>query len=259
MVNRNFAKKGKKPKELDQKKPIQLDKVEKIREQVKKMQKLKESPLAKVSNASYPQITSQEKLTPQQKLEEKLRKRSTAEKALNDRRTVSQPAFTKPQLQPSTQPSPSDQKKNIENRLTTKVWQILSRDIFLLDHDKFNSQIQATNSETKQYIINVIKKCNTKEIKRLNRPKLTQTSKENSFANRYRSKKNAMKIAVRRRVWTLAKASMKRSKHWREFLAENHIIVENINIDKFDLSLIDLEALGIQNKLVKRTVTWLFS
>ncbi|KAJ8717293.1 hypothetical protein PYW08_005692 [Mythimna loreyi] len=276
VTNPNFMKKCKndKSKELNKRQHYSPKKVP-SRDQLKGTPKTKD-PIPTV----IPQIKNQG-FTLQQKCARKLRTGSADEKTLTNRRAVSQPIFIQPkpqpqpqtpphpqtlpypQVQPPPQPSPSERKKSLERRITTKIWQILNRDMFLLDHEKFNNHMQATNSETKQYIINVIKKCNDKKKKPLNqtkvtplnRTKVTQTSKE----NRYRDKKRVMKTAVRRRVWALAKASIKRSKHWSQFLAENHIIVDNIDIDKLDLSFIDFEALEIENKILKRIITWLFT
>ena len=172
----------------------------------------------------------------------RIKRRELAEKALGEHRPILERTVTPPPVN----------KKSLEQRLTTKIWQILSRDMFLLDHEQFNRQIQATNSETKKYIISVIKRCNNRELQKMYPSILTQTTKEG------KDHRGAIKCAVRRRLWAVAKASIKHSKHWSQFLAENNIILENINIDKFDLSLIDLEALGIENKMLKRTVTWLF-
>ncbi|XP_063894403.1 uncharacterized protein LOC110376364 [Helicoverpa armigera] len=158
-------------------------------------------------------------------------------------------------LTDKTKNSPSHL-RNLERRISTKIWQILSRDSFLLDYDKFNSQIQASDSETKRYIISVIKKCNNKEFKKCNIPMEPEPSIE-SISSSKDNRKKAMKRRVRRHLWQLAKTSIRHSAHWTQFLAENNIILDNINIDKIDLSLIDVDALGIENKLLKRTITWL--
>ena len=139
-------------------------------------------------------------------------------------------------------------KRSLEPRFSTKIWQILS--------PNSGDLIQATDSVTKKYIISVINRHNRKGKNRVP-SQATQTSKETLGSN-YENRKTAIKHALRRPLWQLAKASIKHSEHWSKFLAANNIVLENINIDKFDLSLIDVDALGIENKLLKRTIMWLF-
>lgn len=141
-----------------------------------------------------------------------------------------------------------DHDEYVENRLSYKIWHIMNRD------SKFD-RMHASDSETKKHIISVIKKYNAKELKHFNRPRQTQTSQESISSG---NKSNPIKRRVRKQLWYLAKNAIKNNAHWSTFLAENNIIVDNINIDKFDLSLIDIDALGIENKLLKRTIVWLF-
>lgn len=238
VVNPKFASKERikdKSKKLDKKYHSQTDAHN--RREARKAQRKKE-----LSRQEQAKSRLKPKPTIQKRNDQvnRQKKREIAEKILSERKSALENTV-----------NPPVHKKSLEQRVTTKIWQILTRDMFLLDHEKFNNQIQATNSETKKYIISVIKKCNNKELKKLYPSTLTQTDKESK-------RKGAIKCALRRRLWAVAKASIKHSKHWSQFLAENNIIVENINIDKFDLSLIDLEALGIENKVLKRTLTWLF-
>ncbi|CAH0590211.1 unnamed protein product [Chrysodeixis includens] len=140
----------------------------------------------------------------------------------------------------------SDQEKTVENRLTHKIWHIMNR-----GYDQKLERLHGSDSQIKNHIITVIKDYNAKEIKTQNRPRQTQTPKDGvKSCNRT----NVIKRRVRKQLWYLAKNAIKNNEHWSTFLAENNIVVDNINIDKFDLSLIDIDALGIENKLLKRTI-----
>lgn len=182
-------------------------------------------------------------------------KHSNAEKRTRAKSSNSQKRERK--HSPDKDKRSSDQKKNLEHRLSNKIWQIISHDLFRLNNDKYN--IQSTDSETKNYIISVIKKYNTRELKNFNRPRETQTSTEIlTPSSSSGSRKMAIKRRVRKQLWHWAKIAIKNNEHWSTFLADNDIVVENINIDKFDLGLIDLDKLGIENKLLKRSIIWLF-
>ncbi|KAJ0174083.1 hypothetical protein K1T71_010229 [Dendrolimus kikuchii] len=86
----------------------------------------------------------------------------------------------------------------------------------------------------------------------------TPSSERSSLTlNAPEKSRSSIKRILRKQLWELSKSSIKGSNHWNSLLAKNNIDIDNINIDKIDLSLINVDALGIQNKLLKRTVTWL--
>lgn len=161
----------------------------------------------------------------------------------------------------------SDKKPDLELRLSKKIWQLMSRDMFPnLDDEKQVGKIQVTDAEMRKYIISVIKKYNKKDVKRYNAPIVTQTRKGSLKSKSYydygkqndqSDKKRAIKRKVRRQIWQWTKNAIKNNEHWSQILAENHVAIDNINIDEMDLSVIDVDALGIENKLLKRTILWL--
>lgn len=160
----------------------------------------------------------------------------------------------------------NDHKPDLELRLSTKIWQLMNRDIFPnLNDEKFAGKIHVTDSEMKKYIISVIKKYNKKDIKRrFNSPQNTQTRKGNIKSTPFNAKrdessdkKTAIKRKVRRQIWQWTKTAIKNNEHWSQILADNHVAIDNINIDQMDLSVIDVDALGIENKILKRTIVWL--
>nr|XP_053614658.1 uncharacterized protein LOC128677670 [Plodia interpunctella] len=76
--------------------------------------------------------------------------------------------------------------------------------------------------------------------------------------NSVSSNKNIFKKTLRRSVWQVSKQVMKRNPHWTALLAENQINLDKIKIDNMDLSLINLDALGIENGPLRRSLKWLF-
>ncbi|CAB3234936.1 unnamed protein product [Arctia plantaginis] len=147
-------------------------------------------------------------------------------------------------------------KNNVEYNLSTKIWQVLSHDLFNSSDDDGDDKFKATDSEMKNHILSVVRKYNKKEIDKNSQfCDETQTREHPSSSS---ASKKKMKQAVKRQLWQWAKNAIKNNEHWSKLFAENHIMLDNINIDKLDLSLIDLEALGIENKMLKRTIVWLF-
>ncbi|XP_022834042.1 uncharacterized protein LOC111361845 [Spodoptera litura] len=125
-----------------------------------------------------------------------------------------------------------------------------------------NYENQDPNSDTKNYILSIVDRCNNdnKDLKKKSFPRTTQTSTESLSSNTSTKNKctKTIKYRLRKQLWYWAKNSIKRNKHWTKFLADNNIRLEDIDIDKLDLSLIDVDALGIENKLLKHTILWLF-
>ncbi|KAF9424887.1 hypothetical protein HW555_000188 [Spodoptera exigua] len=134
------------------------------------------------------------------------------------------------------------------------------------NYEKLNKQSNYRNhspsSDSKKYILSLIKKCNNdnEDIKKKSPSRTTQTSTGSLSSNKSSKSKNTktIKDRLRKQIWHWAKNSMKRSENWTKFLADNNITLDDISIDKLDHTLIDVDTLGIENKLLKRTVLWLF-
>lgn len=84
-------------------------------------------------------------------------------------------------------------------------------------------------------------------------PSTTQSKRKALKVNPARS----LKLKVRKKLWDWSKHTLRDNERWSNLFKENAIDVDKINIDKLDLSLINMDALGIENKFVKRTVEWL--
>lgn len=67
----------------------------------------------------------------------------------------------------------------------------------------------------------------------------------------------SLKLKLRKQLWNWSKHTLKGNENFGKLFEENAIDVDKINIDKLDLSLINVDALPIENKLMKRTVEWL--
>lgn len=147
-------------------------------------------------------------------------------------------------------------KSNVEYHLSTKIWQVLSHDLFNSSDEDINDKFKATDSEMKNHILSVVRKYNKKESGKNN--DLSEETQASEHPSSSSASKRRMKQAVKRQLWQWAKNAIKNNEHWSKLFAENHIMLDNINIDKLDLSLIDLDALGIENKMLKRTLVWLF-
>lgn len=228
--------------------------------QPKSVQRLNQEKTCNLKKRNHQDSDDAQKLRSQQKLI-KVKRKKGLEKVSEDQNGVQgTPAHGYKRNKINIKNS-SDSKQNLEFRLSSKIWQLMSRDFFPnLDNEKNAGLIGVTDSEMKRYIISVIKKYNKKELKRFNHPRVTQTSKQSVSSSRHRSrnKRKAIKRRVRRQLWQWVKTAIKNNEHWTKLLEDNNVAIDNINIDKIDLSLIDLDALGIENKLLKRTITWLF-
>ncbi|RVE43751.1 hypothetical protein evm_011600 [Chilo suppressalis] len=128
---------------------------------------------------------------------------------------------------------------------------------------KLKNKAQVTNE---LYPVKVVKTRNKRSL--TDHSKIWQTiepgysndesgkSKESLGSTKSRRKeRSSLKIVMRRHVWNISKPAIKR--HWRQLLEDNNIDIDKINIDKVDLSLINVDGLGIENKLLKRAVVWL--
>nr|XP_021190494.2 uncharacterized protein LOC110376364 isoform X1 [Helicoverpa armigera] len=157
----------------------------------------------------------------------------------------------------------SGHRQSMEYQINNKIWEILRSDLPIdWDDEKHPCQVNLTDSEMNNYIISVIIKNNKEELKHCNDPCESQTSKDTISSGRYRQtdtsdRRKFIKREVRRHLWQWLMVALQNNERWSKFFAENHIALDNINIVDFDLSCIDVDALGIENKLLKRTIALL--
>lgn len=161
---------------------------------------------------------------------------------------------SKPNVRPE---KPIENNPTTTSRLTSKIKQVMNGDSNITSITPEVIEPVKHDTDMKTYIINVIRRHNTKEIKRQHAPEHeTQTEKLKQRTRSNPSK--VLKRTVRRQIWHWAKGAIKRNEQWSQLAADNNIMLDNINIDKFDISLIDLDALGIESKILKKSIKWLF-
>lgn len=147
--------------------------------------------------------------------------------------------------------------KNKHMRISKKIWQFVNNSIQTEPLNKLNfDDVVVRNYIIKKGNLDKLKnwdsmqkpETSSSHVQRSNLPEDTQNGNK---------KKSTLKLKVRRQLWDWSKSAIKGNPHWSSLLAENNIDIENVNIEEVDLGLIDVDELGIENKLLKRTITWL--
>lgn len=121
------------------------------------------------------------------------------------------------------------------------------------------SHIPEKDNTAKQNKLN-LKKLNSPPDTSIRRPQREHGLEAIPTVVEHKSKTNLKRLIkrkVRSQVWRMAKGSIKASRHWQSVCEENNIIIDNIRPEAISLNLINVDALGIQSKFAKRTLTWL--
>lgn len=93
---------------------------------------------------------------------------------------------------------------------------------------------------------------------RFNKENTVITSKSKSSPMRTESSDNVLKRRMRTQVWHWSKASVKQNAHLMKLLADNKINIDDINVSRLHLNDMDIEAIGVKNRVLKRALLWLF-
>lgn len=68
---------------------------------------------------------------------------------------------------------------------------------------------------------------------------------------------NALRRQMRSQVWKMSKNTIKKNERWKKLFEDNHINIDRINAKALNRDVINVDALGIENKMLKSTITWL--
>ncbi|CAH0764455.1 unnamed protein product [Diatraea saccharalis] len=166
------------------------------------------------------------------------------------RRRSSEPSLSKKVNQPS-----SYSKTAIKRSNSPKIKEDSHR-----DKSKSNLKVKLKNKgqgTQEVYPVNIVKTRNKRSLTDNSKfwqtvqpdDYVVETDKSGETVGHSKSEKRRrkpLKVLIRRRVWNMSK----RNSHWKQLLEDNNIDIEKINIDKVDLSLINVDGLGIENKFL---------
>lgn len=142
----------------------------------------------------------------------------------------------------------------LKKQLSKRVWNLINREI----HPNLVTDQQVVDEdEVKNNFINMLRIWNASIEPQTKGASYSKRKSSYGIDHIDTSNNNSLKHKVRRQIWQWSKITLKNNEEWSDALAKNKIDIDNINIDRVDLSLINVDNLGIQSKILKRTAAWL--